>query len=74
MCGGLADFERELKRLHTNEGRERAKARGAKLGRTPKLTEHQRNEEIKRRNLEQTLAEIGRSYNVFGWTILGLTV
>ena len=52
------------------EGRARAKARGVKLGRTSKLTEHQRNEAIERHGHgEETLAEIGRSYNVRGWTI-----
>jgi hypothetical protein len=34
------------------------------------LTDHQRREAIKRRDYgEETLAEIGRSYNVSGWTI-----
>ncbi len=38
VLGGLAEFERELIRTRTSEGRERAKARGVKLGRKPKLT------------------------------------
>jgi hypothetical protein len=51
----------------------RAKARGVKLGRRPKLTPHQKREAIERREREEeTLAEIGRSYNVNGWTILRL--
>ncbi|CAN7426407.1 recombinase family protein [Caulobacter sp. LjRoot300] len=33
VLGGLAEFERELIRSRTSEGRERAKARGVKLGR-----------------------------------------
>jgi DNA invertase Pin-like site-specific DNA recombinase len=54
----------------TTEGRERSKANGAKMGMPPKLTPHQKKEAIKRRdNGEETLAEIGRSYNVSGWTI-----
>ncbi len=70
VLGGLAEFERELIRARTGEGRERAKARGVKMGRKPKLTDHQKREAIKRRDLgEETLAEIGRSYNVSGWTI-----
>jgi DNA invertase Pin-like site-specific DNA recombinase len=74
ILGGLAEFERELIRARTSEGRERAKAKGVRLGRKPKLTEHQRKEAIKRRDHgEETLAEIGRSYNVSGWTISRLT-
>lgn len=42
--GGVAAFERELIRTRTGEGRERAKARGVKVGRTPKLTPHQHDE------------------------------
>ena len=41
VLGGLAEFERELIRARTGEGRARAKARGVKLGRKPKLTPHQ---------------------------------
>jgi DNA invertase Pin-like site-specific DNA recombinase len=41
VLGGLAEFERDLIRARTSEGRERAKARGVKLGRKPKLTVHQ---------------------------------
>ena len=32
VLGGLAEFERDLIRARTGEGRERAKARGVKLG------------------------------------------
>ena len=74
VLGGLAEFERELIRARTTEGRERAKARGVKLGRKPKLTDHQRKEAIRRRDkADETLAEIGRSYNVSGWTIARLS-
>ena len=70
VLGGLAEFERELIRARTGEGRARAVANGVKLGRKPKLTPHQRREAIKRRESGgETLAEIGRSYNVSGWTI-----
>jgi len=73
VLGGLAEFERELIRTRTAEGRARAKARGVKLGRKPKLTPHQQREAIKRRDRgDETLAEIGRSYNVSGWTIARL--
>src|SRR6202171_6019105 len=46
VLGGLAEFERDLIRTRIGEGRERAKARGVKLGRKPKLTEHQKGEAI----------------------------
>lgn len=69
VLGGLAEFERELIRTRTGEGRARAVARGQRMGRPPKLTPHQQREAIKRREKGETLAEIGRSYNVSGATI-----
>jgi DNA invertase Pin-like site-specific DNA recombinase len=70
VLGGLAEFERDLIRTRTGDGRARAKERGVKLGRKPKLTPHQKREAIARRERgDETLAEIGRSYNVSGWTI-----
>ena len=54
----------------TGEGRERVKAQGVKMGRKPTLTDHQKCEAVKRRDHgDEALAEIGRSYNVSGWTI-----
>jgi Resolvase, N terminal domain len=44
VLGGLAEFERELIRARTSEGRIRAKARGVKFGRPRKMTPHQRQE------------------------------
>src|ERR1700745_1061285 len=44
VLGGLAEFERELIRARTGEGRSRAKARGVRFGRPPKLTPYQRQE------------------------------
>jgi DNA invertase Pin-like site-specific DNA recombinase len=41
VLGGLAEFERELIKARTDEGRKRAMARGIKFGRRPKLTPHQ---------------------------------
>jgi DNA invertase Pin-like site-specific DNA recombinase len=37
---GLAEFERDLIRTRTREGRDRAKARGLKIGRKPKMMPH----------------------------------
>ena len=74
VLGGLAEFERDLLRTRTSEGRERAKARGVKLGRKPKLTEHQKREAIRRRDHDgETLREIAHSYNVSHSTISRLT-
>jgi DNA invertase Pin-like site-specific DNA recombinase len=70
VLGGLAEFERQLIRTRTSEGRARAVANGVRLGRKPTLTPHQRREAIKRVNAEkETLGEIARSYNVSRWTI-----
>src|SRR6266487_376596 len=69
VLGGLAEFERELIRTRTGEGRERAKARGVILGRKPKLTGHQRREAIARREAGEVLTEIARTYNVSHSTI-----
>ena len=69
VLGGLAELERDLIRVRTGEGRERAKARGVRLGRKPKLTAHQKREALARRESGEPLAEIGRSYNVSHSTI-----
>jgi DNA invertase Pin-like site-specific DNA recombinase len=70
VLGGLAEFERELIRARTAEGRARAVANGVKLGRKPKLTPHQRQEARQRIAAgTETLREIARSYNVHNSTI-----
>ena len=74
VLGGLAEFERELIRARTSEGQARAKARGVRLGRKPKLTQHQRREALKRRVAGEPVREIARSYNVHGSTISRLAV
>lgn len=73
VLGGLAEFERELIRSRTGEGRERAKLKGVKMGRRPKLTPHQRQEAIARRDAGETLVDIARSYNVSHSSISRLT-
>src|ERR1700736_1201745 len=63
VLGGLAEFERDLIRARTGEGRARAVAKGVKLGRNPKLTPHQRQEATQRVAAgKETLREIARSY------------
>ena len=69
VLGGLAEFERELIRARTGEGRERAKAQGVKMGRRPKLTDHQKREALKRRDAGEPMREIARTYNVSHSTI-----
>jgi len=74
VLGGLAEFERDLIRTRTGEGRDRAKARGVKLRRKPKLTDHQKREAIRRRDHQgEPVREIARSYNVSHSTISRLT-
>jgi DNA invertase Pin-like site-specific DNA recombinase len=70
VLGGLAEFERELIRARTGEGRERAKARGVHMGRPPALTRHQREEA--REALENgtaSQADLARRFNVSQSTI-----
>src|SRR5262245_3630142 len=62
VLGGLAEFERELIKQRTGEGRTRAKARGVRFGRKPKLSEYQMKEALARRASGENLADIGRSY------------
>lgn len=69
VLAGLAEFERELIRSRTSEGRERAKSRGVRLGRKPKLTGHQRREALERRETGESVVEIARSYAVAHSTI-----
>jgi DNA invertase Pin-like site-specific DNA recombinase len=64
MLAAIAEFERELIRERTGEGRMRAIANGVKFGRKRKLSDHQRAEAIKRRAAGETLASIAKSYAV----------
>ena len=49
LLASIAEFERELIRERTGEGRNRAMAAGIKFGRKRKLSDYQRAEAIKRR-------------------------
>ncbi len=69
VLGGLAEFERDLIRARTGEGRKRAIAKGVKMGRPPKLTPHQIKEALRRREEGEPLRDIARSYNVSHSTI-----
>jgi DNA invertase Pin-like site-specific DNA recombinase len=72
VLGGLAEFERELIRARTGEGRRRAKAAGIRFGRPPSLTPHQQREARARRDKGETLVSIARSYAVSHTTIMRL--
>src|SRR5215472_8328120 len=69
VLGGLAEFERELIRARTGEGRKRAKASGVRFGRPRKMTPHQRQEALRRLHAGETMAEVARTYAVDGATI-----
>ena len=49
LLAAIADFERDLIRERTSEGRKRAMAAGVKFGRKRKLSDYQRAEAVKRR-------------------------
>ena len=69
VLGGLAEFERELIRARTGEGRKRAKERGVRFGRPRKMTPHQRQEALQRLAAGETQADVARTYNVDATTI-----
>ena len=70
VLGGLAEFERELIRARTGEGRVRAKARGVHMGRPPKLTPAQRREGLRAlASGAATQADLVRRFNVSKSTI-----
>ena len=69
VLGGLAEFERELIRARTRDGRARAKVRGVKFGRPSALTPHQRQEVMQRLAQGEAQADLARSYGVSQATI-----
>lgn len=69
VLGGLGEFERELIRARTGEGRSRAIERGVKMGRPSKLTAHQVKEAVRRRATGEPVRDIAKSYAVSHSTI-----
>jgi DNA invertase Pin-like site-specific DNA recombinase len=69
LLAAIAEFERDLIRERTGEGRKRAMAKGVKFGRKPKLSEFQRREALKRRAAGETMAELAEVYGVSEPTI-----
>jgi DNA invertase Pin-like site-specific DNA recombinase len=72
VLGGLAEFERELIRARTGEGRRRAKANGVKFGRPRVLSPHQQAEILNRRANGESLSVLAASYGVNRKTIIRL--
>jgi DNA invertase Pin-like site-specific DNA recombinase len=64
ILAAFAEFERDLIRDRTGEGRARAKAAGVKFGRKVKLLDLQQDEAVKRRTAGEPLAVIAKSYAV----------
>ena len=73
VLGGLAEFERELIRARTGEGRKRAKANGVKFGRPSALTAHQRQEAIQKLAQGEVQADVARTFSVSQATISRLS-
>jgi DNA invertase Pin-like site-specific DNA recombinase len=69
IVGGLAQFERELIRARTGEGRTRAKEGGARFGRPHRLAPNQRQEALQRLAVGETQSDVARIYNVDQTTI-----
>ena len=73
LLAAIAEFECELIRERTGEGRKRAMANGVKFGRKPKLSPYQRAEAIKRRpeKIKPRYADAA-SFRAMAVTIAGL--
>ena len=73
--GGKSEsVDAQARRARTAEGRERAKGRGARMGRKPKLTPHQQAEARRRRESGEPIRDIVGSYNVHNSAISRLAV
>jgi DNA invertase Pin-like site-specific DNA recombinase len=74
VLGGLAEFERELIRARTGEGRKRAKERGVHMGRPEKLTTHQKHDALTAlADGTATQADLARRFNVSQSTVSRLS-
>ena len=69
VFAGIAEFERELIRQRTDEGRQAARQRGVSFGRPPKLRPDQ--QELVARLLQEgrSVSEVARTFNVHPATI-----
>jgi DNA invertase Pin-like site-specific DNA recombinase len=64
ILAAIGEFERKLIKARCDDGRKRAKENGIKFGRRPKLTAHQAQEALARREAGERLIDIAKSYNV----------
>lgn len=69
VMSGIAEFERDFLVQRTKEGIAAARARGARLGRPPKLTDIELSEAGLRVASGERLASVGRTFGVSGWTL-----
>jgi DNA invertase Pin-like site-specific DNA recombinase len=69
VLGGLAEFERELIKIRTGEGRELAKKNGVSMGRKPLLSPYQIAEVRQRKANGESVRQLARSYRVSPNTI-----
>jgi DNA invertase Pin-like site-specific DNA recombinase len=72
LLSGLAEEERHRILKRANEGRVAAIKRETKLGRTPKLNEHQQKEAIKRLKAGESCRSIAKTFDVHHATIARL--
>jgi DNA invertase Pin-like site-specific DNA recombinase len=72
MLAAIAEFERELIRERTGEGRKRAMANGGRFGRPRVLTPFQAAEVVKRKQAGEPLSLIAQSYRCSVRTIARL--
>ena len=73
MLGSFAEFEREMIRERTKAGLDAARARGATLGRKPKLNKDQQKEIISLlKSGDKSAADLARLFNVHRSTITRL--
>lgn len=69
VFAGIAEFERELIRTRTSEGREAAKARGVPFGRPKKMSSDQQKIALQLIEDGKSVSQVARTFNVHPATI-----
>jgi DNA invertase Pin-like site-specific DNA recombinase len=69
FLSALAEDERQRILKRANDGRKAARARGAKFGRKPKLSEHQQAEALKRLSAGESCRQIAKTFGVHHATV-----